>query len=122
MPLPIETLEAFFEAKFLFHQRVAQLTHFDGFAYWHLLWIPEDGQFLKIAADRESELLPFPTVEIEGRYSDDISISPLSGGVGVALILRPEATNETGRRVIVTKTKSGRLSLSTAIYETQSVA
>lgn len=119
MPLPIEILEAFFESKFQREQRAAQLIHFDGFAYWHLLWMPHDSQFLKIVACDSPVVCPaYPTVEVEGRYSDDISVYPLSGGIAVALTLRPEGSDkatEAMNHVIITKTKDGRFSLSTTV-------
>jgi hypothetical protein len=115
MALPIEALETFFQGEFRFQQRLGQLTHFDGYAHWHVLWTPEDGQFLKIVADRDPMLAAFPTVEVEGRFSDDLTLSPLSGGAGVALVLRPEGAGESKNCVTITKTKDGRLSLSTAV-------
>jgi hypothetical protein len=121
MGLPIETLEAFFGEKFRFEQRVGQLTHFDGYLYWHLLWMPESGQFLKIIADRDHKVAAFPTVEVEGCYSDDLSVSPLSSG-GVALVLQPECANEPKNHVVITKTKNGRLSLSTTVGTLQPAA
>ncbi len=115
MALPIETLEAFFEGQFLFEGRLGRLTRFDGYAYWHLLWGHEDGQFLKVAVDREQVLSAFPVVEIEGRFSDDLTMSPLNGGAGVALVLRPAGADQSGRYVTITKTENGRFSLSTTV-------
>lgn len=122
MRLPIEILETFFEGKFRFQQQLGQLTHFDGFLYWHLLWMAEDEEFLKIIADRDPEPAAFPTVEVEGRYSDELSLSPLSGGVGVALVLRPQGADEPKNYVVITKTKDGRLSLSTTVGTLQPAA
>jgi hypothetical protein len=122
MAFPIETLETFFGAKFQFEQLLGQLTHFDGYAYWHVLWMPTGGEFLKIAADSNSMLGAFPTVEIEGRYADDVSVVTLSGGVGVALVLHPKRSDKPMNYVTITKTKEGRLSLSITVGEAQSTA
>jgi len=107
MSLPIETLEAFFGEKFI---EGWQLTHFDGFLYWRLQLFPESS--LSIIADRDSFPHAFPTVEIEGRYSDEVSVWQLGGGVGSVLVLRPEGADEL-HYVCITKRKDGRLSLAT---------
>jgi hypothetical protein len=120
MPLAIEILQEFFGTPFSFEdQSFGQLTHFDSYAYWHILYIPER-QFLKIFAGRDSLTSAFPTVEIEGIYSD-CSISPLTGG-GTALILRPKGVDNTSNYVVITKTKNGTLSLSTTVGEANPVA
>jgi hypothetical protein len=112
MALPIETLEAFFEAKFDTDGQPARvLRHFDGYAYWHVLYIQEY-RLLKITAGDEPGFTSFPTVEIEGVYSDEIRVGPLSGGVGTVLILQPKDLNSSSVHVAFTKLRSGRISLS----------
>jgi hypothetical protein len=119
MPLPIEILEGFFGEKFHFEQRMGELAHFDGYAYWHLLLIPEDGQFLNIMAGESATSEAFPTVEVGGCYTDDIKVVPLSGNCGTALILRPEGHSDDRNCVVITKTRKGRLSLSTTVGQRQ---
>jgi hypothetical protein len=116
MSLPIKLLEEFFEAQFSFEDPpLGQLTHFDGYAHWHLLY-DQESQSLKILAGRDSVSCAFPTVEIEGVYLDDCSVSPLTGG-GTALILRPRGVSVVSHFVVITKTKRGSLSLSTTVGE-----
>jgi len=112
MALPIETLEAFFEEKFRFEQGLGQLTRFDGYAYWHVLLMPDDGEYLRITAGADAMLDTFPTVEVGGHYSDNVTVSPLSGGVGFALVLHPKGCDDNRDCVVITKLTNGRLSLS----------
>lgn len=114
MALNVETLQGFFGARLQFMDRslsqMQWLACFDGFVYWHVYWDPER-QFLKIAADREPQLTPFPAAEIEGFYCD-ISVSPIPG-VGSALHLKPIGVRHSMNYLVVTKTTGGRFSLST---------
>jgi hypothetical protein len=114
MALPIGILEDFFGARFHFEgQTLGALAHFDGYAYWHVYY-DRKSQFLKITAGRDSFLSAYPAVEIEGFYSDDCSVSPLTGG-GMALLLRPIGVDHTMNYVVITKTQKGSLSLSTTV-------
>ena len=113
MPLPIKILEDFFEAKFEFSDKVAVLTRFDGFAYWQLLYFPDDSQFLKIFVDREPILSALPAVEVEGYYSDEISMHDV-GDSASSLMLRPLGADKM-HYVTITKTKRGRFSFSTSV-------
>jgi|GEM_PF-4602466 hypothetical protein len=118
MAFPLEIVEGFFEARFHFDgQALGQLTHFDGYAHWHVLY-DRERQFLKILAGRDPGLSAYPTVEVEGVYSDDCSVSALTGG-GMALVLRPKGIDNASHYVAITKTKHGSMSLSTTVGETK---
>jgi hypothetical protein len=116
MTLLVEALEKFFESKFEFEGGpLGQLTHFDGFAYWHLLYYSEGGGLVKIVADSDSTLRAFPTVEIEGVFADEFEVGPLSGEIGTVLILHPKGAKEGKYYVCITKTTDGRMSLATSV-------
>lgn len=113
MPLEIQTLQTFFQAKFHFFDRsFGELTHFDGAAYWHVLY-HTTSHLMKISAGPEPLPGSIPTVEIEGSYSES-SVSLLTGG-DVMLVLRPHDVSDPRNYVAITKTKSGRLSLATTV-------
>jgi hypothetical protein len=101
----IKIIEEFFGASFHKGQEIWEITTFDGYAHWHLLLFPKQ-RLLKITADRDPTFSAFPTLEIEGFYSDEVSTSPVAG-VGVALMLRLSEEN----MIVITKTEEGRLSL-----------
>jgi hypothetical protein len=115
-----ELIEAFFETAFQEKDcPLWQLTRFDGYAYWIFLWYPER-HFLKIIVDRSAELKAFPTVEIEGCYSEDAVISRLSGGIEQTLTLYPKASTSSANHVTITRTKDGQFSLCTTVGDKQS--
>jgi hypothetical protein len=118
--LPLETIEAFFEARFGFADEslsdTRSLTHFDGFLYWQLFWCPKDG-LLWIAADRELPVTPFPVLEIGGYYVD-ASVKSLIG-VGTVLVLVPNGTLGPSKYLTITKTKDGHLSVATSLGNMQ---
>ena len=114
MALHIEKIEAFFETQFQDKaERVWQLTKFDGYAYWIILYFPAD-QFLKFIMDRDPILSATPAVEIEGSYSEEVSVSPLIPE-GHMLMLRPQGAINSRNYVCITKVKNGRFSLSTTV-------
>lgn len=111
----IEAIESFFNARFDRAEPLWDLACFDGYAHWRLMFLPEDG-FLKITAGEEQMPSAFPTVEVEGRYSDAASVSPLVGD-GIALMLQPAGTRDSRNWVVITKTPKGRFSLSLTVGE-----
>ena len=113
MALPVKTIEEFFAAEFepMSPGPGQELHHYDGYAHWSVLY--DDKNSLFITADREVGGNAFPVVELAA-YCSRISRSH-AGGVGPMLILHPNDTEETRRYVVLTKTKSGGISLSTSV-------
>jgi hypothetical protein len=120
MAFPLETIETFFGTKF----REGWLTHFDGYAHWHLLWVPEMGHYLQIVVGDHPTPNAYPTLEVGGRYTDEVAVMSVSNSdgeiTGAALILRPIGADTSMNYVVITKTKGGTLSLSTTVGETSS--
>lgn len=113
MKLPINEIERFFETKFetISPGPGRALHHFDGCMHWHVVYDDIDCFF--ITADRELSPGPFPVLEI-AVYSSRVSTS-YAVDVGPVLILHPKNTDETRHCVVLTRTKDGRLSLSTSV-------
>jgi len=113
MPLPLEKIEEFFAARFepISPGPGQELRHFDGYAHWSVFY--DDGQCLFITADRDAGASAFPVVEIAA-FCSRVSAS-YAGGVGPVLILHPNDTEETTHDLALTKTQSGRISLSTSV-------
>jgi hypothetical protein len=115
MALPLEKIEEFFAARFapVSPGPGRELHQFDGYAHWCVLY--DDRQCLFITADRDAGASAFPVVELAAfclRVSTSHAV-----GVGPVLILHPNDTEDTSHHVALTKTKAGRISLSTSVGE-----
>ena len=110
MKLEIEIIENFFEARFepMDPGPGLALICFDGFVYWEVLYTETS---LYITANGMIGGGLYPVVEITV-FCSQVSASS-AGGVGPTLILHPNDTDEPGRQVVLTKIKTGRISLST---------
>jgi hypothetical protein len=113
MALQTEDIEKFFEEKFepMSPGPGLGLVHYDGFAYWWVDYIEKDTIF--ISAHREIQASPFPVVEVTV-YCSHITTSHAEG-VGPVLILHSNDTEDSGRCIVLTKTKAGRISLNTSV-------
>jgi hypothetical protein len=113
MALPVKEIEEFFAAGFepMSPGPGQELHHYDGYAHWSVVY--DDKNSLFITADKEVGGNAFPIVELAA-FCSRISRSQ-AGGVGPVLILHPNDTEETRRYVVLTKTKFGRISLSTSV-------
>ncbi len=88
-----------------------KLHHYDGYVHWSVVYDGNNSLF--IAANQELGSTAFPVVELSvhcSRISRSHAI-----GVGPVLILHPNDTKEASRYVVFTKTKTGRISLSTSV-------
>lgn len=110
MKLAIDLIEAFFGARFepVDPGPGLALISFDGFVYWEVRYTASS---LYITADNIIGGGSFPVVEITV-FCSQVSASS-AGGVGPTLILHPNDANEPSRLVVLTKTPTGRISLST---------
>ena len=113
MSLPVKQVEEFFEARFepMSPGPGRELHHYDGFAYWSVLWDGEDYFF--ISADKEIGGSVFPVVEVAA-YCSRVSTSH-AVGVGPVLVLHPNDTEESSRFLVLTKMKAGRVSLCVSV-------
>lgn len=112
MKLEIEIIENFFEARFepVDPGPGLALYHFDGFVYWDVLCTE---RCVYIRAENEPGGNTVPVVEF-GAYCSRVSASS-AGGVGPTLILHPNDTEEPSRQAVLTKLKTGRITLSTSV-------
>jgi len=113
MSLPLKAIEEFFTAVFepMSPGPGRELHYYDGYAHWNVLY--DDKDLLFITADKEIGPSALPLVEL-GVYCSRVSKSDALA-IWPFLILHPNDTEQTERYVVLTKTKEGRVSLSTSV-------